>query len=119
MKLVIYRDNNNTLQVQVFHADGSPCNLFGCQILMAFKSDQSLPNSAALIIKGTTPPYSGITISNVPNNTFNAAILTADTQGLPDTIEVFTDILIVDPIGNAFTVANPTTVEIKANITRR
>jgi hypothetical protein len=119
MKLVIYRDNNITLVGSVFHIDGFPVNLIGCQIVMAFKTDQSLPNTASTIIKGTTAPYSGIVIRDTPTNMFNVALVTADTQGLPNTIEVFTDILITDRFGNPLTVANLTTVEIKANITRR
>jgi hypothetical protein len=119
MKLVIYRDNTVTFFIQVLHIDGTPCNLTGCQILMCFKSDQSQPNTTALITKGNTSPYSGITITDVNHGMFQCTLTTADTQAIPDTIEVFTDILIIDSAANPFTVANVTTVEIKANITRR
>jgi hypothetical protein len=119
MKLTIYRDNNVTLILQAFHSDNTAVNIFGCTILMCFKTDQALPNSAALITKGTTNPYSGITITNAATGIFQCAVVAADTQGFLDTTETFVDALITDASGNPFTVANLTTVEVKANITRK
>lgn len=119
MKLTIYRDNNVSLSVQMFHDDGSFVNLTGCQIVMAFKTDQALANAGATIIKGTTAPYSGVAIPDAQHGIARVDIGTADTQSIADTITVFTDVLVIGPSGNAFTVGNLTTIEIKANITRR
>ncbi len=119
MKLTIYRDNDVTIVHQAFHSDGTIVNLTGCQILQCFKTDQSLPNSAASIIKGTTSPYSGITITNAATGTFQTVLGLSDTQGLADTVDLLSDVLITDGSGKSFTIANLTTVEIRANITRK
>jgi hypothetical protein len=42
-----------------------------------------------------------------------------DTQALTDTTVVDLDCLITDTSGNLFTIANTTTLEIKANFTRK
>lgn len=119
MKLVIYRDNKVTFQCQARHSNGEAVDISGCQILQCFKSNQAQANDSALITKGTTAPYSGITPTDSSHGMFQTVILPADTQPISDTIEVFTDVLITDRNGNPFTAGNLTTIEIKANITRK
>jgi hypothetical protein len=119
MKLVIYRDNKVTFQCQAFHSNGELVDLTSCNILQCFKTDQSETNAQALIIKGNYAPYSGLLITDAQHGIFQTFLYPADTQGIPDTIEVFSDVLITDVNGNPFTVGNLTTIEIKANITRK
>lgn len=115
MKLTIYRDNTTTIRCQALHDDGTPVLLTGCTITMCIKTDQAQPNSSALITKSTA---SGISIVDSVNGIFTALLNTADTQSLKDTTFCYLDFLIVDPSLNAFTIANNTTLEIKANFTR-
>lgn len=117
MKLTIYRDNTPTLQFQAFHDDSTVVNLTGCTILMCAKSDQSLPNSQALFTKGTAS--STMTITDPNNGIFQTTLTLLDTQALTDTTIVELDCLITDTSGNLFTIANTTTLEIKANFTRK
>jgi hypothetical protein len=117
MKLTIYRDNTPTLQFQAFHDDGSVVNLTGCTILMCAKADQSFPNSQALITNGTAA--SNLTITDPTNGIFQTTLTLLDTQALTDTTVVDLDCLITDTSGNLFTIANTTTLEIKANFTRK
>jgi hypothetical protein len=117
MKLTIYRDNTPTLQFQAFHDDGSVVNLSGCTILMCAKTDQVQTNAQAAITKGTVA--STITITNPNNGIFQTTLTTLDTQALADTTIMELDCLITDTSGNVFTIANTTTLEIKANWTRK
>lgn len=117
MKLTIYRDNTPTLQFQAFHDDNTAVNLTGCTILMCAKSDQSQSNAQALITKGTAA--STMTITDPVNGIFQTALTLLDTQALADTTIVDLDCLITDTSGNVFTIANTTTLEIKANFTRK
>jgi hypothetical protein len=117
MKLTIYRDNTPTLQFQAFHDDGTVVDITGCTILMCAKADQSLPNTQALITKGTAT--SNLTITNPTQGIFQTTLTTLDTQSLIDTTVVDLDCIITDTSGNVFTIANTTTLEIKANFTRK
>lgn len=117
MKLTIYRDNTPTLQFQAFHDDTSVVNLTGCTILMCAKSDQSQSNAQAFITKGTAA--STITITDPVNGIFQTTLTLLDTQSLSDTTILELDCLITDQSGNVFTIANTTTLEIKANYTRK
>jgi hypothetical protein len=116
MKLVTYRDNTPTLQFQVFHSDNSVVNLTGCSVLMCFKTDQSLPNSQASITKSTA--LGSVAIIDASNGIFQATLSTADTQGFLDSITLEGDCLIESPSGQVFTIANVTTLEVKANYSR-
>jgi hypothetical protein len=117
MKIIVYRDNTPTLQVQAFHSDNSVVSLGGCSILMCFKMDQSLPNSEASITKSTSAGT--ITIVDSLNGIFNTKLTIADTQGFTETTFLYMDILITDSSGQVFTIGNVTTIEIKANYSRR
>jgi hypothetical protein len=118
MKLTIYRDNTPTIQVQTFHNDGSVVDLTGCAIEMCFKMDQAQTNAQSAFIKSTDLD-SGITITDAPNGVFEAVLLTSDTQQFNDTTILYTDVLITDSAGKVFTVANTTTLEVKANYSRK
>lgn len=116
MKLTIYRDNTSTLEIQAFHENGSVVLLSGCDVLMCLKTDQSMPNSQAVITKGTL--LGTITLTDPLNGKFRTRIETEDTDQFTETTFLYTDFLITDPFGEAFTIANTTTVEVKANYSR-
>lgn len=117
MKIVVYRDNTPTIQIQAFHSDDTVVSLGGCTILICFKTDQSLPNSEASITKSTQAGT--ITIVDSNNGIFNTTLTIADTQGFVETTFLYMDILITDGAGKVFTIGNVTTVEIKANYSRK
>lgn len=116
MKLTIYRDNTPTIRFQLFHADNTVVSLLNCSILLCGKMDQSQTNAQSLFQKST---FNGtISIVDVMNGIFETQLLTSDTQALKDTTFIYLDCLITDGSGEVFTVANVTTLEIRANFSR-
>lgn len=117
MKLTIYRDNTSTLQIQAFHENGSVVLLTGCDVLMCLKTNQGMANVDAIITKSTQ--LGTITLTDPINGIFQTRIETLETRPFIDTTILYTDFLITDTFGEAFTIANTTTIEVKANYSRR
>lgn len=116
--LPVCRDNFTTLVVTVLHADSTPVDLTGCEILQCFKLKTTDSNAVAAITKGNYGPYTGITISDASDGIFQSQLVPGDTASFDNDDILFTDVLITDQSGNPFSVGTVTIIQILGNITR-